>query len=634
MTSSTGFRPWGAVVLFAATVWAQQSGENCTFQNQPDKFLSGEARSRAAVYERTLAYTRGLAASAGGATLQTVSPASLPVRNFIDEEIFAKLTSSGMQAAALSTDEEFLRRVKLDLTGRIPTAAEVRAFVADNSPTKRDTLVEKLVYSPEFVDKWTLWLGDLLQNAASAQNRSQQIEGRNRMHEWIRAAIAFGKSWRDVATEVITAQGNNYDRSAPTTNYILRGYAPAGPAQDTSDLLLVKTATNFLGLSHYDCLLCHNGKRHLDSISVWGAGVTRLEAYRMAAHFSHVSMTGYSTTDKSDFYYNSYTVSERTSGTYALSTNYGNRPNRVAVTENGKSVTSVTPVYRDGTAASGAWRESLARSIVADPMFARNYANRIWKAMFNLALAEPVDALDPARLDPNVAPPTGWDYQASHPQLLEKLANLSRQYDFNLREILRVIVRSSAYQLSSRYSDSWNSTQASLFARHLPRRLEAEEMYDAMAQATGVYTSFTVGGWVDPVSRAMQLPEPMEPRSNSTVLSFLNSFNRGNRDTVPRSHSGSILMWLNTMNSSVVMNRMKATGTTASPYLAGLLTNTDNSAVAEDMFLTFLSRLPTEYEKGIAVKYLAKATTPATRVTAVEDLAWALTNKIDFLLSY
>lgn len=610
----------------------ESSGQNCTWIAAPDAVLSRAARAQREASDRTLAFARAMPKAR---LARSAAAAAGPVRNFIDEEIFARLKSEGVAPAALSGDEEFLRRVTLDLTGRIPSAAEIRAFMADGAPDKRDAVIDRLLASEEFVDKWTMWLGDILQNAALAQNRSQRITGRNVLHDWIRNSIATGKSWRDIAFEMVTGAGNNYDKEAPGANFILRGFAPMGPAQDTYDLLLVRTASAFLGIGHYDCLLCHNGKYHLDMVSAWGAKVTRLEAEQMAAHFARVTITGRRVAGQSDFYYNSTDVSERASGAYALNTNFGNRPDRTPASIGGRSVASLSPVYRDGSPAAGdKWRESLVRSMIADPMFARNYANRVWKAMFGLALAEPVDGLDPARLDPKAPPPEGWAYQASHPVLLERLAEWSRSYDFNLRETLRLIAQSTAYQLSSRYDGPWDITKAPLFARRIPRRLEAEEVHDAIVKATQVFPSYTVEGWAAPVSWAVQLPEPVEPRSNGTARAFMDSFDRGNRDTLPRRQDGSILMWLNMMNSSFTNGRVRASGAAASPYLAGLLQNVSNNQVVEDMFLTFLSRRPTEYEHGVALKALGQAATPAARAAAIEDLAWALINKIDFLFSY
>ncbi|MGC8881967.1 MAG: DUF1549 domain-containing protein [Bryobacteraceae bacterium] len=622
--------------LLATGVQAQQEGwpaasaENCSWIAAPEQVQMRGLRARREAYERTLEFARSLGKTRAARTL----PASeLPVRNFIDEEIFARLQAEGVPAAPVASDEEFLRRVTLDLTGRIPSPADVRAFVADPAPDKRDRLIDRLLASNEFIDKWALWLGDLFQNAAIAQNRSQQINGRNAFYKWIRNALKEDKSWRDIATEILTISGNNYDAGTAGANFLIRGFAPMGPAQDTYDLLLVKTATTFLGLGHYDCLLCHNGKYHLDMVSAWGAKVTRLEAQQMAAHFARISMTA-RRTETTDYYYQSWDVSERSNGAYVLNTNAGNRPNRAPALIDGRTVTSLTPVYRDGRPATGNWRESLVRAMIDDPMFARNYANRLWKAMFGLALAEPVDGLDPARLDPRVAPPEGWTYQASHPWLLEKLAEHARSTDFHLRETLRLIARSTAYQLSSRYDGDWDITKAPLFARRLPRRLDAEEIHDAIVKATQLPQPYTVQGFDEPFVWAVQLPDTSEPRSNGTTRAFLDAFNRGNRDTLQRNRDGSILMWLTLMNSPFTNNRARASGSNASPLLAALARSASNEQIVEEMFLAFLSRQPTPYERGVALKTLEKAASAQARVTAVEDLAWALMNRIEFLFSY
>lgn len=610
--------------------WPTVSAQNCTWIAAPEEVQTRGLRARREAYERTLAFARALPKTREA---RSVPAAQLPRRNFIDDEIFARLEAEGVPAAPLSSDEEFLRRAMLDLTGRIPSAAEIRAFVADPDPAKRDRLIDRLLASEEFIDKWTLWLGDLFQNAATAQNRSQQINGRNAFYLWIRNALKEDKSWREMAVEILTANGNNYDAGTAGTNFLIRGFAPMGPAQDTYDLLLVKTASTFLGLGHYDCLLCHNGKYHLDTVSAWGAKVTRLEAQQMAAHFARINMAA-RRAETTDFYYNSFDVTERTSGFYVLNTNAGNRPNRAPALIDGRTVTNLTPVYRDGRAASGNWRESFVQAMVRDPMFARNYANRLWKAMFNLALAEPVDGLDPARLDPRVNPPEGWSYQASHPWLLEKLAEHARATDFHLRETLRLIAKSTAYQLSSRYGAEWDMTKAPLFARRIPRRLDAEEIHDAIVKATQLPQPYAVQGFAEPFVWAVQLPDTSEPRSNGTSRAFLDAFNRGNRDTLQRNQDGSILMWLTLMNSTFTTNRARATGTGASPYLASLVGISPNERVVEELFLTFLSRQPTEYERGVALKALSRASTAAARATAIEDLAWALMNKIDFLFSY
>jgi hypothetical protein len=129
----------------------------------------------------------------------------------------------------------------------------------------------------------------------------------------------------------------------------------------------------------------------------------------------------------------------------------------------------------------------------------------------------------------------------------------------------------------------------------------------------------------------MQLPDTSEPRSNGAVAMFMNSFLRGNRDTTKRSQANSILQQLNLMNDNFVYSRTRVA---ASPVLQSISKISDNNAVLDELFLTFLSRKPTDWERSHSLTYLVKATTPAARNTVIEDLAWACINKIDFLFSY
>src|SRR5260370_27160106 len=125
-------------------------------------------------------------------------------------------------------------------------------------------------------------------------------------------------------------------------------------------------------------------------------------------------------------------------------------------------------------------------------MFARNFANRVWKVYFNLGLVDPVDTMDPDRLDPNNPPPDPWVLQASHPMLLEKLAKNFVDSGYNLREFIRPIVQSSAYQLSSRYDGDWKVDYVPLQARHYPRRLAGEQIYDAIWRATCISNKYLI----------------------------------------------------------------------------------------------------------------------------------------------
>ena len=596
------------------------SGENCTFRNDPDEYLLRESRGRFGLF----AQTGKLASSrfAGAGSERAMAPKDIPRRNFIDVEIFDRLAKEGVASARLTTDEEFVRRIYLDLTGRLPGAADVRNFVADEAADKRASLVDRLLFSPAFAERWTMWLGDLLGVTQQTSNVSLQMQGRNAMHDWLRVAVANEKSLKDIAYAAVTGTGNGFQTGA--ANFIVMGRQSMGPSQDWYDLMLYQTAEKFLGVSHYDCVLCHDGRGHLDDLSVWGRRATRVEAQRMAAFFSRVSLTQ-PYTDRGNPLAGSWEVNDMPRGNYALGTNYGNRPNRTVV----GTLRSIDAEYRDGTKpASANWRVDFAENMVRDPLMGVNFANRIWKQMFNYGLVEPVNSIDPARLDPDNPPAAPWQLQASHPKLLQLLAKDLVTRDFNLREFVRLIAESSAYQLSTRYDGDWNVSQVPLFARHYPRRLEGEEIHDAIAKSTGVTTNYVPAGWGEPVQWAVQFPDPSEPRANGTTLNFLAPFLRGNRDTITRNQAGSILQQLTLMNNPFVTTKVKVN---ASPTLKTVAAIPGNDGAVEELYLTFLARRPNEYEKSTAIAHFSKA---PNRNAALEDLAWALVNKAEFLFSY
>jgi hypothetical protein len=617
---------------------------DCKYANNPEEFLGRQSQIHRQLNQRV----RQLQFMAP----RSVSASSVPRRNFIDQEIFGKLTDLGVASAPISADSEFLRRIHLDLTGRIPDSSTIRSFLADASPDKRDVMIDRLLASPEYIDRWTLWMGDLLQNTSTlttaASNRGPR--GRNAFYAYIKDAVAQDKSFRTIAAEVITGTGNTFDDASGAADFPLGASTSMGPVQDTYDTMLVKTATMFLGLSSYDCLLCHNGRGHLDQLNLWAKGRSRIEAESMAAFFSRMMFTPAPQ--------NSMNVSDAADGSYLLNTDSGNRPARVGL----GGITALTPVYREtgATPTDGNWRAAFAQNMVKDPMFARNLANRIWKQMFGLALVDPVDSLDPSRLDLENPPPDPWSLQATHPVLLEKLAGSLVSQDFRLKSFLRTIVQSSAYQLSSGYGDDWNDSYVTLFARHYARRMDGEEVHDVIASTTGLPGSYTIAGWPAPVQWAMQLPEPVEPSNpaDAAVNRFLNTFLRGDRDTQDRSQAGSIQQQLSLMNDPFVLNRLKVARSAKLQAIASLPSDSD---VAGELYLTFLSRLPSDSERAYVISLLQKvgsgsgdtsfhpppdtdpgrfplikasASSPATRGAAVEDLAWMCVNKVEFLFSH
>lgn len=604
---------------------AEMGGANCTFKSDPDEYTALEARVRETVQERAMSFKGGRQA----ASSRAAAPGTIEIKGMIDEAIFGKLASAGVPSARLTTDEEFVRRIYLDLTGRIPTIEQYRAFIEEKNERKRADLIDRLLYSREFTDKWTMWWGDLLQNAERNSYRNQLVGARNNFFGWIGQSVSQNKSMKDIVFEAITAKGNTErgGGESPST-WLNRWRTPGGPIEDTYDTLFSRSAASFMGMGHYDCIICHDGRGHLEQLSLWGRRATRLEAYQMAAYFSRVRFSDRNAIAAE--FPNSTDVFDATSGNYNMNTTFGNRPRRAQI----GLLRSANPAWRMGEAEPNGsdWRAQFATRLVNDKMFARNFANRLWKEMFNMALVEPVDQLDPARLDPKNPPSGDWTLQATHPELLEKLADELIDNNYNLREFIRKLVESNAYQLSSDYGDGWKANYVPLFARHFVRRLEGEEIHDAIQTATNVMGRYMIGGWADPVSWAMQMPEPVEPNSSPGARDFMNLFLRGNRNIQQRSQDGSILQQLNLMNNAFVTNKTKVT---ASSSLRSIALMTDSGSMADELFLRFLGRMPSETEKTKTMAYLAKAgTVQAAKNTAVEDLAWVMMNKQEFIFSY
>jgi hypothetical protein len=215
--------------------------------------------------------------------------------------------------------------------------------------------------------------------------------------------------------------------------------------------------------------------------------------------------------------------------------------------------------------------------------------------------------------------------QASNPELLDRLSRDFIENGYDIRQLMRRITSSSAYQLSAAYPGEWHEQYSRLFARKLVRRLDAEEIHDSIVQATGVQELYKIQGLAEPVAWAMQLPDTNEPR-DSTALLFMKSLGRGNRTYTPRDSGNSILGSLALANDSFVLNRISAE---AGTNLARLLLQDSDDQVIENLFVQSLSRFPKREEI-----FAARRRPGQNRVQWVEDLQWALINRLEFVLDY
>jgi len=615
----------------------------CVFFSGPqERFMDVTVRPSARRNSRLSALTdqvvRMLGYVPGGS--RTYAFAQANQTGSIDSYIAADWQANNITPAPPTTDWEFIRRVTLDLTGRIPAPDRVVAFVADSSSNKRAKLIDQLLASPEWVDKWTMYYGDLLQNTvtkpSSGLNRFAQ--GRNAFYQWIHDSISNHKPYNQMASELITATADNSYQDG-TINWLVGGVVTGGPNQDIMDQMTANVADIFLGMAHVNCLLCHNGRGHLDSLSLWGSQTTRYAAWELASFLSHTQAARTPVMTGSNNYY--WSLLDNTKGftaDYTLNTTTGNRPARVAPTgcRAPQPCYYVAPQYifnGNTPMPNESHRAALARNVTNDFQFARAAVNYMWAQFFGRGMVDPPDTFDPARLDPANPPPAPWTLQPTNAALLNALAQHFIDSGYDVTALMREITNSNTYQLSSRYNGAWNSAWEPYFARKFVRRLWAEEVHDGVAVSSGLLPSYTIAGFTDQgfpkVSYAMQLPDTVNMPGGDIGSNFLDSFLRGNRDDQPRRQDGSILQALNLMNNPFVEARLQTTGANAAPLITKSL-NMANPDLVNNVYLNILSRYPSSDEMAKAQTALISG----NRQQAAQDLVWSLYNKVDFVFNY
>ncbi|HXH90955.1 MAG TPA: DUF1549 domain-containing protein [Thermoanaerobaculia bacterium] len=610
-------KQWIALAVVAPTLLLGVEKETCPFGPFD---LRSPREQQASLNHQLSAVAEAVAPS--GRRRSATPPAgdvSYPVSvNYIDDEIFGKMKTDGIRPAPMSSDEEFLRRVTIDLTGQIPDPATVLAFLADKSADKRAKTIDALLASDAFNDRWTMWFGDLVQNVQVSANSREFPQGRNAYYTYIHDSIKANKPYDQMVRELLGGMGDSFLAGPP--NYWVRQIQPNGPIQDTYDNLAAESGRMFLGMP-MQCISCHNGLGHLDQVNLYLKGHARYDFWGNASFFSRGRFA------KSDKNVNnsSYVITEATTGSYQLNTTSGNKTARAPI----GTQTTVSPSFLmtgETPRAGEAWRDAYGRMLTANPQFSLAAVNYLWQQMFGLAIVEPANNMDPTRYDPNNLP-AGQTVQPNHPALLTRLGSDFTANHYDLRAILRTMAMSNAYQLSTQYTAStWNESWTPYYARHIPRRLMAEALLDAVAKSTSAPITYTVSGGLPAVTSAMKLPDTLEVRGN-VYGRFLDEFGRGNRDDEPRENDSSIAQALSLMNDGTVVVNRTHRATANSTVAKVLASTTDPNSIADQLYLNTLSRYPTASEKAQAVAYLKSG----TLANKTEDLQWVLLNSLEFL---
>jgi len=351
-----------------------------------DKYATAGLNSGALRPSRTLALSRMTEDVVKQLPVVPSSTRSGSLQQFqgtIDRNLFIAMEAAGVAPAPLTTDFEFIRRASLDLTGRIPTPDRVLSFVNDTSPTKRAALVDELIARPEWVDKWTMYFGDLYQNNSRNSQITRFAQGRNAFYFYLHDALTANKPYDQIARELIAAQGTD-SFSQGELNWIVGGVVTGGPTQDIWDQQAANVADTFLGIAHINCLLCHNGRGHLDSLSLWGSQGTRYQAWQFASFMSHTAMSRTPlVAGQPNLYY--WGAAETLKNNYAVNTTTGNRPARQPSGTPSGTEKAIAPVYWfTGAKPSPGqdYRAALAQYVTSDFQFARATVNYIWAQFF------------------------------------------------------------------------------------------------------------------------------------------------------------------------------------------------------------------------------------------------------------
>lgn len=568
---------------------------------------------------------RSKTAAAATAQVARVLPAAggtadVSRRTFIDKYIFARMAADKIPHAPLASDEEFARRAWLDATGRIPETTELAAFLADKSANKRDKLIDTLTSSDGFVDKWTYYFEDLFRAGG------RMGSGLNLFHYWVREWLKLDRPYNEVVTDLLTGAGKS-SFSVPGALYYQRDFVkakddPEAPdahdlvnQPDTVDEFTVTYSKVFLGLN-VACISCHDGAGHLEKVNLFLVQKKRDEFFSQAAFFGKTRQimnweNGYQANTE-------YTVDDEAPG-------YDRKADSIVrVPRRGKGLSEPRFLLTGEAPKPGEnARDGLARMMTSHIQFRRAFVNRIWSELMGFGIVEPIDDFDLGRYDPKNPPPAPWAIQPSNPALLDAMAEDFGANKYSFRHVVRVIMKSSAYQLSSRFPGEWQETYTPYYARKYVRMLSAPELHDAIALATGRPGKFSSG--TEKVGMVMQMPEPK--KAGAEVQSFMRTFGQSNRDDMPKKVPPSSLQAMLLTQSKVVTERVNSA---QGGLLSVLLEKTpDNKALVEQVYLHTVSRKPSAPEMQVGLEALQK-----DRRRGAENLQWALLNSPEFLFNY
>jgi hypothetical protein len=431
-----------------------------------DGLVTAANRGEAFVMARFATHTVGSQALVLPKDLQYTPPTETPV-NYVDELVNAKLHKLRLEPSELCSDDVFLRRVTIDITGVLPTEQEFQEFTADTDPAKRAKLVDRLLERKEFSEIWAMKWAELLMVKS---NVDVSYKSMFLYSNWLTDRISSNMPLNLMVQELLGANGGTFTN--PPTNYY----------QIERDTL--KTAENvaqvFMGM-RTQCAQCHN-----HPFDRW----TMDDYYSFAAFFSQIGRKGGED-------YRETIVFNSGSGEVGHPVGGRAMPPKFL----GGDTPDVTG--KDRRVVLAEWLAS-----PKNPYFATSVANRVWEHFFGVGIVEPID-------DIRVSNP------ASNPELFQALGDRFTQYNYDFKQLVRDICNSHAYQRSSRRNES-NASDELNFAHARIRRIKAENLLDSISEVTETKDKFQglpVG------ARAVQIAD------GGVSTYFLTTFGRATRAT-------------------------------------------------------------------------------------------------------
>ena len=502
--------------------------------------------------------------------------ANPPENNYVDKYVFGKLKLLSIQPSDLGTDQEFIRRVYLDLCGITPTSDETKAFLEGKDKDKRSRLIDRLLDRPEYADFWTLKWSDVLRSS----RKTIQEKGIYVYQDWLREQLQKNTPFDRIVRDLLTAKGSTF--ANPPANYYRIARDPQNLAETTAQL--------FFGI-RMQCAKCHN-----HPFERW----TQDDYYSMAAFFDRGRQK----------------VDPAAPGTGPMHTGaaevvFMDRSGEVVQPRTGKVM---PPKFMGGSMATlppgKDRREVLADWLTgpSNPFFAKATVNRIWYHLVGRGIVDPVD-----------------DFRDSNPsandELLDALARDFVAHKFDVKAIMRVILNSRTYQLSAQTND-FNKDDNKYFSHAVTRLLTAEQLLDAICAATDVPEKFT---GLPLGTRATQLPD------GEVNHVFLKTFGQPARELAcecEREGDSNLAQALQLINGPTINDKVRSPSNRLGKLLEKKL---PESEVLSNLYLATLARAPADGEVKAALEHVHKG---QDKRKAWEDVQWALLNSKEFLFRH